>query len=1215
MSVILISNISNSSNRHDVSRALAAILHSHPFNAFSPVPLNFDVTLDPSSRKRRRGRLVHDNSTGVLTLPTVDVGAMFLMLYNDRGPHGRLQRTCVVGGHRLDFRVSNYSPGADVLERLQRQPYQDSKALEDKEWRARVLSSKSVEVETLQFGRDCRDGVFSIEWEHDVIDKATLSFSDDSKQIRIRIRHDDAVVIIAIRYTLVDAVSAYHTRSGASAIWLNLSAEPLFLIERPSSGVRPYYRQRQPYLPFPGHKRVAPYTSLAMRLVLPTSYELKRFRHLAEVAQLHSVHDNTVFTERRGLYSFYVLNSLHLRLSHLSWPVSFQIEATLKNLLVDAKEMSRLIPRIETLARQHGSSYTARFLKLFRDRLTGWWNRNDVDVLQKTLDACFERALADFEMQSLLPELDSTADPNVFYSHKVTLTATGMQLDGPFPEQSNRALRAYPREHHDCFIRVSFMDDGKVPYRYDRDFDSRGFVRFRVGTALKEGLEVVGKKFEFLAYSLSALKEHTVWFVRPFEYKDKRGESVRVDAATIIATLGRLDHATRYCPARYAARISQAFTATNQTAVAVDAVTYGCDIYSSDDRYCFTDGAGSLSAELADRLWEEMQERKGRRLRSDTPRAFQVRFQGSKGVLSVDHNLTGSAIVLRPSMDKFDAPNEIYVEIAQAFDRPNAYFLNRPLIMVLEGLGVPYTVFEKYQDAAVSDVKASTRDISSTAKLFEGYGLGNSFRASSVLISLSKLGVDHFTGDDFFSRSLQFAVNHVLRDLKTRARIPVPKGITLVGVVDVHDTLKDSEIYACVQHRDGPLNYLEGPVLISRSPVIHPGDVQVAHAIGRPPTGSSFAKEPLPNMVVFSARGPRPLPSCLGGGDLDGDLYNIIPLSECPEFTLPLRLDPIIPASYDPAPKKVLDRESTMTDVADFFVDYINSDVLGLIAKRWMIIADQSPNHIFDEDCMRLSQLHSDAVDYPKSGTPVAVDKIPKSRFIMQPDWNAPETTNASASTTYYDSRRAIGRLFRRIDLPVVDPAIEEARARQRQQRSKDINADNLAEFSLTNLNANPVHSVVRGRVNMVININEDPSRDVRDTVAQLFQYHAGELQGICATHVLSNRRTSTLTEEEVFVGTITEKTNFARKRRDAMASMREQTEYLVRHLRFQLLAREEESLSVALRRSWTAWQLSLAEHKLFGAKTFGWVALGAILDTMREMEANGELEKEDGEL
>ena len=67
--------------------------------------------------------------------------------------------------------------------------------------------------------------------------------------------------------------------------------------------------------------------------------------------------------------------------------------------------------------------------------------------------------------------------------------------------------------------------------------------------------------------------------------------------------------------------------------------------------------------------------------------------------------------------------------------------------------------------------------------------------------------------------------------------------------------------------------------------------------------------------------GERPLPSCLGGGDLDGDLYNVTTRRDL----LPART--YKPASYDPARKKFVDHESTMEDVADFVAEYISSDV------------------------------------------------------------------------------------------------------------------------------------------------------------------------------------------------------------------------------------------------------------------------------------------------
>ena len=40
------------------------------------------------------------------------------------------------------------------------------------------------------------------------------------------------------------------------------------------------------------------------------------------------------------------------------------------------------------------------------------------------------------------------------------------------------------------------------------------------------------------------------------------------------------------------------------------------------------------------------------------------------------------------------------------------------------------------------------------------------------------------------------------------------------------------------------------------------------------------------------------------------------------------------PASYEPVQKKMLDRPATMIDVADFVVDYINSDVSTKYSSR-----------------------------------------------------------------------------------------------------------------------------------------------------------------------------------------------------------------------------------------------------------------------------------------
>ena len=184
-------------------------------------------------------------------------------------------------------------------------------------------------------------------------------------------------------------------------------------------------------------------------------------------------------------------------------------------------------------------------------------------------------------------------------------------------------------------------------------------------------------------------------------------------------------------------------------------------------------------------------------------------------MVSVDYSRTGRELALRPSMVKYLAPQWSEIEIAQPFDRPSPFYLNRPLIMVLEALEVPYQTFKGHQDAAVLEAKNSRRDLERAGLLLKSYDLGASFYLSSILHHLHKLGVP-MQEDSFYKHLMDFAINHVLWDLKHHARIPVP-GYTLVGVADVHGWLQPTEIFACVVNQQTKkLEYLEGDMMITR---------------------------------------------------------------------------------------------------------------------------------------------------------------------------------------------------------------------------------------------------------------------------------------------------------------------------------------------------------------------------------------------------------------
>ncbi|KAL1732044.1 RNA dependent RNA polymerase-domain-containing protein [Schizophyllum commune] len=1129
---IFMRNIGYNTTQYELTQCLADILHHEPYTRLSGLPINFNVRLF----KDKNGGVRQHRGIGILTVPTLDIGNIFLREYGSQFTTKRCTPRSGQG-RAIQFQQANRQPpDPSILEDIRRLPYQDPHAVQQQNERTNYLQRNQIAVSAVQFGWDCRDAVFSIEWEETFQwNDAYVMFDDERREIRVRMRHPDSpgrLLAIAMRYTQIMIISAPR-HSDNPAITISLSVAPFFESEVPNP-TQEDRRVRLPHLPFGHHEDVVAFTSLALRLVLPSQESLRRFHEVAAVADVHHLDDCDYPAVRRNIFGPIVMGRIQEWQRHFPWAVSFQIEGLLRCLYMGPDELLTFMPRVHAMHRRHGTSYTALFLKYFQSRLVAWVQYEDES---ETIDECFQRATKEFAKQGL-NEVVKPTDGSVFDSLHVIVTPTTMILEGPFPERSNRIIRMYDAKHHDCFLRVSFVEEGRLQYRFDREVDGRTFIRDRIGPLLKEGLVIAGHKFEFLAYSQSALKEHAVWFVKPFR---PDGQRTDVTAATIIAGIGDFSTSKdRFCPARYAARLSQAFTATDASVfVEAEEIGYNNDISTPDGAYHFTDGVGTMSKEMAVDTWTELRRtRKRARKSKGTPASFQIRLMGSKGMLSVDYKLRGRAVCLRPSMIKFEAPDSLNLEIARAFDRPGKYYLNRPLIMLLEGLGVPYETFLKYQDLAVRDAHRATESLAHAARMLEAFGLGTSFRLPSVLLKLEKLGIDHLPGDAFYDRMLEFAINHVLRVLKNHARIPIPGAYTLVGVADVHRWLGEGEVFACVKEVDSRIEYLKGDVLISRSPTIHPGDVQVVRAIGRPPAGSPFAQEPLANTVVFSVKG-----MLLGliqarkeqRGDLDGDVYNLIRLDTHPEFR-PARTCEA--ASYAAAPRKVLDRPANMDDVADFVLDFMSFDVR-------------------------------------TTGFSSCKNTL---RGLLYRSW-------ALSPSTGWSSR---------------------IRARRRQRRTtRDDVAESLSGLSLDDID-DPLFDALYDRVAAYdMKVNDEATLEEVESTGQLFQRYVNELRSICATNTLSQSRAAMLTEEEATVGTIVQKTSQPRKRKDQMAKLREQTDFLVRGIREEMAGDDDDIPEVPLHRAWLAWQLAYQKQKqkLFGAQSFGWVAMGAIFEAVKEIE------------
>jgi hypothetical protein len=184
-------------------------------------------------------------------------------------------------------------------------------------------------------------------------------------------------------------------------------------------------------------------------------------------------------------------------------------------------------------------------------------------------------------------------------------------------------------------------------------------------------------------------------------------------------------------------------------------------------------------------------------------------------------------------------------------------FLNRPLIVLLEHLGVQARHILALQQQAIRQVEMASSSLSTAPALLQQYGLGASFRLPSLftnLLKYLKLDVSVTTNSQYLDHELvkdclRCASGYVLRGIKYRARIPVPGSYTLFGVSDEANCLEEGQIYASVtDERTGLHQRIIGKVLITRSPQIHPGDVQFVEAVDHP------ALQHLTNVVVFSCK-------------------------------------------------------------------------------------------------------------------------------------------------------------------------------------------------------------------------------------------------------------------------------------------------------------------------------------------------------------------------
>jgi RNA-dependent RNA polymerase len=390
----------------------------------------------------------------------------------------------------------------------------------------------------------------------------------------------------------------------------------------------------------PGHAYIAPYAHQLRVLLYDTENEdvLRVFTGLCSVAGVRRPYSSVRELQALGLqqsppleasalklFAERPLNLLRRWFKNLPWEVAFQLEALLRNNLLHSGDLLQdLMKPINAICKQD-SKKAGHVLRHF----VHWLSFPGRSQTETNLE-CFERVRREITSNTTMePPADT------FLCHHVTITPTRMLLEGPYVIQSNRVIRKY-RGFENNFIRVDFRDEDRLQFRWDREVDGASFLVERVGGMLKNGLELAGRSFEFLAYSSSALREHAVWYMHPFTHTTPNGDQEEVTSESVRNSLGNFRFESKsedpdrftgkliYQPSKYAARLSQAFTATDSSVkISKDQWELVEDL--GQHPYEFTDGCGTISPALGNRIWDALcASRPNRREYSIQPSAVSV---------------------------------------------------------------------------------------------------------------------------------------------------------------------------------------------------------------------------------------------------------------------------------------------------------------------------------------------------------------------------------------------------------------------------------------------------------------------------------------------------------------------------------------------------------------------------------------------------------------
>ncbi|SJL03501.1 uncharacterized protein ARMOST_06857 [Armillaria ostoyae] len=1267
---VFVRNVPFSVSEEGLRVHLARKIHIPPIqNPDSPL-LNFGVELF-----RKRGSNAH-RGMGLITFPDANSARVFLQLYG----------VMSIAGRPVYFATSKHPTNEARVASVASRPWVDPESVRLEQERRADIARASSSI-TIELGRICRRGIFAAELtvrgrvicdpglrrlriniDEASNDQGSIDFGPDI----------DYVDIVESMFNGTHTSFWYRASNIKTLVSSGNGRDVYIQSSLPATIIQehehPYGSSTDRRSTLRSDDRLMPFISQGLCLRFDTQTHASDFLYRCEGIHLpSSVHRPITRIERGEGYSRRRLRDLQVELRSLAFPLAFEVEKAYWAGLLEASELLSLRGVLHELETRHDSLTAASAFRQFtsvlnvpslRDAMrtpppentaphastsssqasnptssqamskSSRKRRNRrtrkrqlaataLDSVERDLLGLLREAVEIYIAEARTPKRRFAPSPAVYQSYHLIVTPTTQILEGPLPDQSNSVLRRYKK--NDAFLRVSFQDEDKGKPRRELSVSIDELLVKRYSPVLTGGVTVAGRKFDFLGYSMSGLREYSFTFVRPFKFRSRRidadvirGELVSIshlNYRSFLAYLAQGDFTrAAYRPALLGARWGQMFSNSMPSVeISPDMITRVPDrTAGSGTNALFTDGCSTISRKLITIVKEKVL--RHARL---PPSAIQFRLGGAKGVLFVDPTLTGKRLTIRPSQTKFDSENIRSLDITTTSAKPIYCYLNRPMIALLEHHKVPHKSFKDLQDRAIDEVRQIKKSLDAAATTFTHHGLGASFRLESLFRNIAgtlqvELSEDRDSPSGvhygLLKTVIAYGVTHILREIKHRARIRVPGSYTLIGVSDEWDCLDEGQVYVTIfDPRTNEHVAVKGRVLVTRSPQIHPGDVQFATAVRRPELNH------LVNVVVFSCNGSRSLPSCLGGGDLDGDIYNII----LDETLYPPKSFTAEPGAYKPLPPDVRTNVCGKAEVTEFVINYIKSDLLGYISTLHLRISDLKG--VDCDQCLLLAEKASHAVDFPKVGTPVKFSDLPPPPDAQRrPDYLSGEGVNPGEGPGYYPSKKILGILYRSVSVDEYHPRKDEAE---------------LVDHAL-------LDDLLESHLHLANDLSMDPDENDLEEMHHILDEYCQQLSAIAKAHTVHKVSTAHLSEAELVCGCIMEHYFDHKKRRETTASMNLQTQELTRAIRQEFLPppedddeeefdeddyddefsdfvsndeleRDIQRLCIKFNRAragWVAAQEALDDAReggtsSFGHRSFGVIALGVMLDVLKELK------------